>query len=31
MRDGVGVSVSDPGHLPLAGAHVRGGNIDAGS
>ena len=31
VRDGVGVGVGDPGHLPLAGAHVRGGNIDTGS
>lgn len=29
--DGVGVGVGDPGHLPLAGAHVGGGDVDAGS
>ena len=26
---GAGVGVGDPGHLPLAGAHVGGGHIDA--
>lgn len=29
--DGVGVGVGDPGHLPLAGAHVGGGDINARS
>merc|ERR1719205_578377 len=31
VPNGVGVSVSNPGHLPLACSHVRGGHIDAGS
>lgn len=29
--DGVGVGVGDPGHLPLARAHVGGGDVNAGS
>merc|ERR1719312_1058381 len=29
--NGVGVSVSNPGHLPLACSHVRGGHIDTRS
>merc|ERR1719510_1307044 len=31
VPDGVGVSVCNPGHLPLASAHVRGGHVDARS
>ena len=30
MCNGVSVGVGDPGHLPLSGAHVRGGDVDAG-
>lgn len=29
--NGVGVSVSNPGHFSLSGAHVRGGDINARS
>lgn len=29
VGDGVGVGVGDPGHLPLARAHVGGGDVDA--
>ena len=31
VANGVGVGVGNPGHLPLAGAHVRSGHINAGS
>merc|ERR1719341_2102341 len=31
VPNGVGVGVGDPGHLPLAGTHVRSGHINAGS
>lgn len=31
VRNSVSISISDPGHLPLAGAHVRGRDINTRS
>lgn len=31
MTDGLGIGVSNPGHLTLASSHVGGGHIDAGA
>lgn len=31
MSNSVGVSIGDPGHLPLTGAHVRGRDINTRS